>query len=84
MGEVILRDASDLLKVVVTQVTEVGRPEAEEHCHGTTVSTLVLQEVCTMLWTHLKKNIDIYRVSLLSYQTTRIMSCLYLSCNNLN
>ena len=48
-----LGDTGDLLEVVVTQVTEVGRAKAEEDGDGTAVATLVLKEVCTMLRTHL-------------------------------
>ena len=37
----------------MTRITEMGRPEAEEHCHRAAIATLVLQVVCTVFGTHL-------------------------------
>ena len=56
-----LGDVGDTLKVVMALVTEVGGAKAEEDGHRTTVATLVLQEVRTMLWTHLHKRIYTYK-----------------------
>lgn len=55
-----LGDVGDALKVVMALVTEVGGAKAEEDGHRTTVATLVLQEVGTMLWTHLDKRMYTY------------------------
>jgi len=56
VGQFLLGDARHPLEVVVTSVAEVCRSEAEEDCHGAAVSTLVLQEVCPVLGTHLARD----------------------------
>lgn len=51
-------DVGHSLEVVMTSITEVGGAKTEEDGHRATVATLVLQEVCAVLGTHLKpKNV---------------------------
>ena len=53
MGQSILRNGGHSLELVVAEITKVGCPKTEENCHGATIATLVLQEVCSVFGTHL-------------------------------
>jgi len=55
LGQLLFRDIGHPLKVVMTCVTKVGCAKAEENCHRAAVAALVLQIVCSMFRTHLKK-----------------------------
>ena len=55
MWQVRLADVGDSLEVVVALVTEMRGSEAEEDGYRAAVATLVLQEICAVLWTHLKR-----------------------------
>ena len=53
LGQLRFGDVGDSLEVVMTQVAEMGRPEAEEDGHRAAIATLVLQVVRAVLGTHL-------------------------------
>lgn len=52
-GQLAFGYIGDALKIVVAGVAEVGCTEAEEDSRRATVTTLVLEKVSSMLWTHL-------------------------------
>ena len=58
LGQLRLRNVGDTLEVIVTRITKVSRPEAEENGHGAAVATLVLQVVCAVFGTHLGLKIE--------------------------
>ena len=49
-----LWNAGDPLKVILASIAEMCSTKAEEHSNWTAVAALVLQEICPMLWTHLR------------------------------
>ena len=53
MRKLLFWDTYHPLEVIMTGVAEVCGPKAEEHRHGATVPTFVLQEVCSMFGAHL-------------------------------
>ena len=53
LGQLRFGDVGDSLEVIMTRVTEMGRPEAEEDGHRAAIATLVLQVVRAVLGTHL-------------------------------
>ena len=54
MGQVRLSYIGDPLEVVVTGVAEVSRAKTEENSYRATVTTLILEEVCSVFRAHLK------------------------------
>lgn len=54
VGQLSLGYRCDSLEVIMAGVTEVGGTEAEKDSDRATVATLVFQEICPMLWTHLQ------------------------------
>jgi hypothetical protein len=52
--KIALADVSNSLEIVVASVAEMRRPEAEKNGHRTAVTAFVLEEISSVLGTHLR------------------------------
>lgn len=55
MGQLFFWDTGHPLEIIMTGVAKMCRAKAEEHSHRATVTTFVLQEICSMFRAHLQQ-----------------------------